>query len=67
MAKTRALSVGEVDLLGVFIPPDRVEAIRVALKEGKSVLLEESEFKDPGEDYCKVIVEGTCMAYLPGY
>lgn len=66
MARTRPLNQNEVDLLHVFVTPNRVEEIRNAIKEGKSVTIEESSFNDP-TDYCKVFVEDICMAYLPGY
>ncbi len=67
MARTRPLNQAELGLLGVFVTRTRVEEIRNAMKDGKDVTLVESEFKDPGDDYCKVLVDGVCMAYLPGY
>ena len=44
-----------------------LEEVKAAVDGGSRLEMEESGFKDPGPDYCAVLLDGQRIAVIPGY
>lgn len=53
---------------GLWGKSEEVKAmVKAALAEGKEVKFEHSSFSDPGPDWSKILIDGKCIDYTPGY
>ena len=58
----------EADLaMDIFSTDEQKIQLAAALEAGKELQLVTSSFKDPGPDYCAVLIEGVEIVRVKGY
>jgi hypothetical protein len=68
MPKRRDIGIDEAESLLMFVRPPAL-TVRVAeqLRSAKTIVLEESLFSDPGDDYCALYTDGELAVRIRGY
>jgi len=66
MPTTREIDLDEFKKLATIRNPG-TRTLEQIERDGHPLILEESVFSDPGDDYAKVIQDGEQILYIPGY